>query len=218
MIRVDLLQESEKRYQGAVSYGFILVASVITIMLIVLGFDMYLLFQNGSLQNSVEWNSSAWDKMEPEYKDLSVLKGEMARIEKLLDEAIGWNRSRVDWSEFLVELAGIVPAEIQIQRFDMSDMLTYGELTDAKPNKNGSLKKGVMRAFRMSISGVSRGDGAEETAVAFVQNLREAPIAGSICANTTLQAMRKDRAATGSDVLQTRLFDVEAVGEERVVK
>ena len=49
MIRVDILEESEKRYQGPVSHFFILITSVTTIIVILIVLDVYLLFQNSFL-------------------------------------------------------------------------------------------------------------------------------------------------------------------------
>jgi hypothetical protein len=116
-LRVDLMQESEYRYQGPVSRKFAGAALGGFIGAVVLLWAAYAIEQELSLRKEIAQLSNDWNGIEARYKANKFKRLSYAACQSYQRELKPWADTRMDLADRLDELKQIVPPTIQLTRF-----------------------------------------------------------------------------------------------------
>lgn len=217
-LRVDFLQQAERRYQGPVSYGFLIVTAVVTVLAAVVLLIGYLWSQNSLLQHNLLLTRRIWQDAEPRYIQLQKAQADLGRCRKLVQELGGWNRSRANWGPLMLALQRMTPARVQLVRMEMRESLALSAAgkpaADAGQPGAEAVEPQPVRVFKINLSGQVAGEDAEQIVLDFIRELRMLTGAPEDLASVTLQSMQKDqREDTGQ-----RIFEIELAGTERALK
>jgi len=207
-MRIDLLKNSEKRYQGPVSGRFIGFLSIFSLLATVLLIASYVLFSMYLRKGQLEWARDSWDFLEPRYKNLIEIRKSTAEIENLLEELKGWSNSSLPASDLLSEFQLINPDTIQFLRLNLRDSIR--EPKGAPPEGE---KVAAYRICRLSISGLSHGNQSESAVIDLIADLRQIADTNTFFNTVTLNAMQKEEVSA-----TTRSFSISAEGSSREMK
>jgi hypothetical protein len=225
IIRVNLLRESEFRYQGAVSRGFLIRASSITVGILVGLFLITTIFQYKGLRQSVAWSKEHWEKIKPAYENVKAMQTELSRNRVVLNELKGWRHSRIEWAAPMEELRKIVPGSIQLIKFNVFGSMEVKKpaAADAKPAAKPENPGApppppppgqAIRKFTVSIEGRSEDKLADKVILQFVDDLRQGASFKPILDSVKLQGLRLE---TGRES-NGRVFNIEATTLPREMK
>lgn len=207
-MRIDLLKNSEKRYQGPVSGRFIGFLSIFSVLATVLLIASYALFAMYLRKGQLEWARDSWEFLEPRYKNLIEVRNSTAEIENLLEELKGWSKSSLPTSGLLNEFQLRNPDNIQFLRLNLRDNMREPKEAPAEGEKIAAY-----RVCRLGINGLSHGDQSESAVIDLIADLRRIGDTNSFFSTVTLNAMQKeDMSAT------TRSFSISAEGRNREMK
>ncbi len=221
MIRVNLLKENEFRYQGAVSRGFIVQISLITVGCMFILYLLATFIQYRSLQQSLAWSQERWNRIKPAYENVQAMKVEIGHNRLLLDELKGWQRSRVEWHEPLRELPRIAPAATQFTRLNI-----WGAVENPKPaaatSKKAALDKpktpeqtpAPTRKYLINFEGRADDKLADKVVLQFVDDLRQTTAFKPILESVKLQGLRLE---SGRETT-ARIFNIEAATYSKEIK
>ncbi len=156
IIRIDLLRESEKRYQGIVSIRFAVRAGIITALCIA-SLVVYSMFNSfTSLRSKLNDAKTEWDKMSGQYTEATNMAAKVKELQVVLQEVQRWNDTRISWADALAILQDYVPTNIQFTRIEVNDKFKL----PAVRTKESSFRK-----VDFFISGISHAKlQAEQTA------------------------------------------------------
>lgn len=206
--RIDLLKNSEKRYQGPVSGRFIGFLSIFLLLATVLLTASYALFTMYLRKGQLDWARDSWKFLEPRYNNLIEVRNSNSEIDDLLKELKGWNTSALPTTDLLEEFQRITPENIQFTRLNLRD-----DMREPKGAPPEGEKIAAYRICRVGISGLSHGSKSESAVIDFISDLHRAGDTDAFFSAVTLNAMQKeDMSAT------IRSFSISAEGKHRDLK
>lgn len=205
MIKIDLLQDAERRYQGAVSHRFIVVAVVLTLTMAVLGFNLYHGWRYFDARRERAWLTGNLSNLAPRQAQLTADETVSRRLRNVQAELDQWRAVRLDWNDLLLALAQAIPANMQLTQLEMRDDFKPGDDRAEKPPPPALIA-------RLDLSGRAHGAEAEPSIVELVDRLRQWSGAGQPYENVTLASMRRD---LRSEDQRVRLFGLNLAGQER---
>ena len=208
-IRIDLLRDSDRRYQGPVSKLFIMITSAVTVVIALVAMDMYYMFDVSLLERNIQTAQGVADEIQPRYKELGELQASSVKQSKVIDELEGWKNNRIAWHPILVEIRTLTPDTIQLIRVENRDLLL-----EEKIKKDGVNVKVPYQEFKLHVSGKAYGDDGESTVVNFVQAFSDSDVLRTSIKAATLQSVRRDQ----KDDTVSRLFDIDASGFKRILE
>ena len=115
--RVNLLKKSELRYQGAVSWGFILLCGIgIPVLLIFFGVGLSFVHR-ASIKSQLESSQALWENLDPRLE--AYKKGAMvlSTNQKIIELFQGWDTSRISFVKLLDEVQDNRPGECSVFTF-----------------------------------------------------------------------------------------------------
>lgn len=181
-IQVNLIRLSEQRSASLVSLKSMgLIAAIVVPLIAVLGLGwiyMGFLEARGALKLlEQEQEQTAQARRE------ALALGETLRVQReILDEVLGWHRSRVPWHEVLDGILPHVPATMQWRSLQM--------LQETAVAKDGQLE----RAHAVALIGRCQGPGAEQQVEALRRAWVSEPPMGPWVEQATVAAFAEDEA------------------------
>lgn len=162
-LRVDFLEENERRHLGPVSPKFLTFAVSFTIGgLAVLGLAV-LIWNQQSLHTRLNHAQQRWDQLAGERQAQEALRAWKSQADRLQAEVDGWAQSRLACHELGIRIANLADADWQALR------LSYRDTLSARARTGGDEKNPVLsRRFALTLTGRIRSEQA---------NLRSAKLA-----------------------------------------
>lgn len=211
MYAIDMLKESERRYEGPVSTRF-LVFTGIGAGLTALGLvAAYFLFVSLALRTSLERSQRTWQQLEPRYRELSALQQTLRDVERSAEEIEGWSRSGEQWSRKLLHLQRLMPPSIQLVRLEARDQIEL----PARPQPGQPMPDPIRRAHIYITGRITGAAGEDEITRLIDALLQPADPDAPRFRNAGLVAMQRDRREREAIV---NLFDVDISGYPREIK
>ncbi len=206
-IRIDLLDASERRHQGAISPRFIVrlvAATLALIFALVIGFALYSAQVN---RHALQQAETVWGDLRPRLEAARAIRKGVAETTLYLSELEGWRAARFSWKTALEGLQRSVPAEAQLIRMEALD-----DVAAARP-KSAEETPMPYRRIRMKLNGRAAGERPEDVVARLASALRGIGAPQSVFSSVTLAYIQ-------ADPLQASLntFELEATGEERPLK
>ena len=216
-LRVDLMRESEYRYQGPVSRKFATL-SVGGVVLAALLLWLAIMIQHGAALNRERAQlEGEWNNIEPRFKAIKQKRVGLVACQGMMKELKPWSDTRVDWAGRLDELNKMVPPSIQITHLSMRAEWVIIKLP-APPveDPNAPAKPAPpaipARRFYLSISGRAAGDAGGDDAVQMVNRLKNSGGYGSVFEIVKLQHLLRD---TQPNDIADRSFSIEGLAAPR---
>lgn len=220
MVRVNLLKESEYRYQGAVSSLFIVRTSMATLIAFSAVFVLMGVTRYRTARADLAACREIWRMREPMYNQVLAMKQDLATFKKQQQELAGWGLSRINWYDPLLELQAIVPPSLQLKRLNVRGEMELGRRVveaDAEggPAKAAAAATGITpsRQFFISLDGKALGKMAEDVVVQFVRTLDSSRKIKPLLQTIKLQSLQRDTSASGKEA--SRTFTIEATTRKR---
>ena len=180
--RVNLLKKNEIRYQGVVSWNFILLCGIGTPVLLALLSIGLCFIRSVSTKSELKSSHTLWENYEPR---LAVhKKGNQCLVtnQKILDLFEDWERSTVSFVTLLDDVQAVVPDAVQFTRMSI------------RSDESGSLYKteGELRLdYSMIIEGIAQGAQAENQVISFQKDLLTCKEVGAVFDSLKLASLRK---------------------------
>lgn len=205
-MRLDFLQDSEKRYQGPVSGRFLAIATTGTLLAALLMVSAHLFFRHRLTKREIASRRAAMERTRPRVDRVREMQAETGRLRQANTEKAGWGKTRIEWSEALRQLQGATPESVQLLQWDLRDELSAPRrASPAQPFE-------PRRVFRVRVTGLAEGEQADETVADLIQAMRRFSAGGApLFQDVKLLSIQADRTA-GRPVSR---FDLEATGRER---
>lgn len=217
-VRVNLLKETEYRYQGAVSSLFIIRTSMATIIAFVVVFGSLGVFKYRTSRQELAAYRNIWSMREPLYNQVLAMKQDLAVFKKQQQELAGWGVSRVNWQWPLLEVQAVMPPSIQLRRLnvrgevDMARRATPVERDEEGGPAPVSAGPVPSRQYYISLEGKASGKMAEDVVVQFVRTLGSAGTLKPLLQSIKLQSLQRDISSGGQG---SRSFTIEAASKKR---
>jgi len=207
IIRVDLLNPSERRHMGPVRLPFLVRMGVFTVVALALIGLAIAIFNGLECRRMIERGEATWQDLEPRYKKVQALQARIRTLRDYLDELRDWQAAQqsVAWLDLLQD---IVPENIQLTMLSFMD-----ELVVTRPKTEGGTVE-LSRKSRMAIQGRAGGPQSETAVSDLTRRLRELAAPHRLFETVTLTRMQSVPSA--SERMNT--FEINAVGVERRMK
>lgn len=215
-LRVNLLKESEYRYQGPVSMRFVMLICGSLLGAVVLLLAAVSIQQSLALRSNLRLAKQEWESIEARYNSVVEKQKELATHLSLLRELQTWHTNRPEWSRLLPALQDIAPESVQLTRLGMrSDWVYLKPPAPPEGAKSGDENKEAKnpplipaRKTTISAEGRARGELADETVVQFVRTWRDNAAFKPYFESVRLQRLQResDRGSGGGD---DRLFEIQ---------
>jgi hypothetical protein len=220
-LRVNLLRESELRYQGPISLRF-----AVTVVGLAFGFLLLLtltfaVYRQIAVSRDLKWCNAEWQKMEEHFKEIQKKEQDLASDQGLLKELDGWSEVRIEWRGVLESLQTVVPANVQLTRINMRGDWDFVKQPapaaaatplseDGQPIRPKELPAIPTRLFKMDIGGRASGQLADEDVVRFANAIKTQEELRKLFESVKLQHLtREQQAGAGEDA--DRVFEIEGV-------
>lgn len=206
---MDFLLDSEKRYQGAVSGRFIVLATSGTILAIGVLISLYLTMKYFYLKSEIQTLTARSDTLRPRAERVQRMQQQTGHLRRLQDELVGWGDGRPEWGRVLRQIQQATPENVQFLQMDIRDSLTA-------PRPPGEAVPKPRRTVRVRISGFVEDAQADAVVSGFIHALRliGPPGRGRDFSAVTLLNIQAE--TTGPR--PTSRFEIEATGPERLLK
>lgn len=217
-LRVDLMQEGEYRYQGAVSRRFagMAVAGLVTGMLLV--WAAVVVDHHKAVRRELRNLEAEWSTIEGHYKRAQQKRADYAWSLGLQKELAPWVSNRVDWASRLDELNGLVARNIQLTRLNLRSEWSLIKPPPPPPPADAAETPPPpppgqpAQRFTLGIAGRAAGEAGSDAAVALVRQLKDSPGYAAVFENIRLQnLLREER----TDDLADRSFSIDGAGLSR---
>jgi Tfp pilus assembly protein PilN len=218
-LRVNLIRSEERRYQGPVSKRFILLSlggALAAGLFIWAGVGWT---QRAETQKELTALESEWALIQPRYNLAKAKAAQIGQIEEVEKELKLWGATRLQSDKMLEEFASTVPENIQIVRLSIfSEWSVVRPPAPPPPPENTETRPkppppGIpARKSAMSISGRAAGDDGSDAVVKMVQDLKAAPVLGSVLETIKLNNLLRD---VQPDDQSDRSFTIDAPGKLR---
>ena len=211
-LRVNLMRESEYRYQGPVSRKFVLRASIITAATAVFLLLTVSVHQQISLSRNLKTTREDWQSIEKRFKEATVLRDKLTAHQTILNELGKWEKSRPNWTRALENLQGIVPSTIQLTKLSVRGEWQFIQ-PPARPPKEGDTTEQKpppmvpARRITLNLEGKASGELADETVIQFVKTIRESAELNPMLESVKLQRLLRE--ASMVDVQADRVFEIQ---------
>lgn len=216
-VSIDLLKPQEFRRQGAVSGAFIVRVSVSSVVAFALVFGLLGLMRFRIARQDLIYCRDTWKMREPLYNQILSMKQDLATMKKLQQELNGWNASRINWGDPLLEIQRIVPAAMQLRQLNLRGELDFKQGGSGGEGEPASPPQPVRRFFLL-IEGKATGDRAETMVLQFVRALGEASTFKTFLESKKLQSLQRDASSAQTGGGQgDRAFIVEAITARRLM-
>ncbi len=208
IIRIDLLDPSERRYMGPVSGRFAKRISVFTIIALGLIGAVSGLYSGLECRQALQRGHVRWKELEPRFEATQRLKRRHSELGKYLEEIQSWKGTRLVAHTLLEDIQERVPPSIQFTRLEIRD-----EISAPRPKTTDEVVV-PFRLLRVRINGRATGDRSEEIVARFINHLREMGVGNPLFRNVTLLAIQAETSPVGS----SSTFEIDATGAERPMK
>lgn len=219
-LRVNLIQPTELRYQGAVSRSFLLRATLITLASLAGIAAMLFILQMNATRQTLTRSRERWLQIEPVFKNIQAMQEELVHDRALQKELGGWSRSRLDWYLPLLEIQRLVPSNIQLIRMNVWSSLALDKSKKLPAKAAAEPEIMPVRTFKVGIDGRAVGEAGNEAVVQFVSTIKEAGWLSNVFETVNLQGVRREveRSSKTEGAIPSWEFSIEAMCAPRVMK
>ncbi|MDF7823651.1 hypothetical protein P4B35_06460 [Pontiellaceae bacterium B12227] len=194
--RVNLLKKNELRYQGAVSWNFILLCGIGTpVLLILLGIGLCFV-QNISIKTQLKSSHALWENLEPQLESHKKRSHALATNQKILDLFEGWEASKASFVMLMEDVQDVVPESVQFSRMS----IRTGE---SRPFYKNAAE--LQLDYSLIIDGIAQGTQAENLVIGFQKDLIACKEVGSMFDSLKLASLRKKTNAKGENIREFSL-------------
>ena len=205
---IDLLKESERRYEGPVSTRFLLVTGAGFGLSVIALVVAYFIFQGMIIRAQLERYRASWEQMEPRYIEITALRDMVQEAERIRQELEGWVRSGESWHRILLHIQREIPPSIQLVRLDGRDPVE----APTRPQR-GEATPDPVRRTQILLSGRVVGAGGEGQVTRFIRALLDTDDEKAPSFRTaSLVSMQRDRREPDRMV---NIFDIDITGHPR---
>ena len=204
--RVNLLKKNELRYQGVVSFNFILLCGIGTPVLLIL-FAIGLYFVHTlSIKSELKSSHALWAGMEPRLEAHKKENLGWVTNRKILDLFEGWKASKVSFVTLLDEVQEVVPDTVQFTRMSV-------RTGESRPLYKTA--KELQLDYSMIIEGNAQGAQAENQVIDFQKDLLACKEIGVAFDSLKLASLRKSTDAQGASMREFRLIGESQEGDAK---
>jgi hypothetical protein len=118
-LRVDLLLDGERRYQGPVSTRFAIRVGLMVAAGMLGMLALFLVNTFVGVRREYVKTKERWDEVNPKYRAILEIQRRQVAIHAMSGELVRWERSRLGWSGLLLDLQKVVPASVQLTRLSV---------------------------------------------------------------------------------------------------
>jgi hypothetical protein len=217
-LRVDLLRDSERRYQGPVSVRFAVATAGLTVGAILFLAGAILVYRQISLSSDLKWARREWEKIKPRHEEILRTEKEVAADQAFLTELDAWAQTRINWNEVLGEFQKTVPSNVQLTRLEVRgdwEFLKAASPPPAESEAEDAKKKPEpppipMRMFKMEVGGRASGQLADEDVVRFANEIKTSEGLKHLFDSVKLQHLTKAAPTPGTQEAD-RVFEIEGI-------
>lgn len=219
MLRINLLLDTERRYQGMVSRRFVLQAVGGLLAAAAVLWIVQLIYDDARDRQSLKTAREQWAQKEPAYKKMSDMEAGIHLMQSHGAELDIWASTRFDLASFVDFLQREVPSTIQIVRFTYEDDFN---VPSSKPGEDAPKNPGLGRIFKARVAGQAFGPDARQQVECLIARLEayqaatNGPPALEYARLVSIQSPSA-RSDGGQGTEEGRAFDVEMGGKWRVV-
>jgi hypothetical protein len=241
-LRVNLLKDAEKRYQGPVSIRFLLRTGGIGVGALLLIYAVLAIQGQYMLRRNLKAAQEEWTRIGPRYEEITKRQAVLNSYKTLLDELNQWGATNADAQlhRMLLQLQKQIPPSVQLLKVDVSSDWVFvkpeppkpppkpakGEKKPKEKPKEGEKKpeKPVVkdlgavpgREVRLLIAGRVTGELADEVVVQFTKTLHNSPGYAIMFDTMELQKLyREDTSRTGGG--NWRQFEILGTAKPRMM-
>ncbi len=216
-LRVDLMRETEFRYQGPVSKKFAGGAVGGFVGAVVLLWLAFAIEQEFTLRRDMARLNTDWQNIEGRYKAIKEKRANYAMCLAYQKELQPWGKTRANWADQFDELAQMIPPTIQLTRLSVR---TDWEIikppptpvTDPNAPTPPQPPGQPARRYWLSIQGRAAGEAGGDDAVQMVKNIKSSRNFSAVFETIRLQHMLRDTQPTDK---ADRSFSIEGQAEPR---
>ncbi len=203
-LRVDFLEENERRHLGPVSPKFLTFALSFTIGgLAVLGL-IVLIWNQHSLHSRLKLAQQRWDQLAGDRLAQEALRAWKSQADRLQAEVDGWTQSRLACHDLGIRIARLADADWQALRLSYRDTLSVRTKLGGNDNNPA-----LSRRFALTLTGRIRSEQANLRSAKLAEDLG-APLDGrTLFANPPVSQLSQQ-----NDQYQA---EIRGTGLERVV-
>lgn len=194
--RVNLLNKSEQRYQGAVSRSFIFIIAVIAPVIVIATLSSAKLIQYSASKSELDTSRTLWEDLEPKLDFYALETRGLKMNRSALDLFSGWQNSKASLSVVLDEVQSVVPENVQFTRLTIRSDNSKDLFSNASE---------LQHNFTLIIDGKSHGALAENHVIGLQKGLLNCERVGSLVDVINLASLRKLPGIDGNNLREFRL-------------
>ncbi len=192
-LHVNLILDSERRSGSDVSMKFVLHTTLIVLgALLAMGLAGLVMGARGARLAYAAVQSQQKD-IEPVYESVVKTRGDLTRLQALVNLLEGWRTNRLSHSGCLRALQLSVPANIQLTRLTMQN---HVEGAGSEPHRNGGVY----------LRGRAAGQGADADVRLLHTALKSRPPFDGVMEEVAIKRFAADAEQSGEDI---RIFEME---------
>ena len=192
-LHVNLILDDERRSGSDVSMKFVLrTAPIVLGLLLAMGLAGLVMGARGARREYAAVQSQQKD-IEPVYESVVKTRGDLTRLQSLVNLLEGWRTNRLSHSGCLRALQLSVPANIQLTRLTLQNHL---DGAGADPHRNGGVY----------LRGRAAGQGADADVRRLQSGLKSQPPLDGIMEDVVIKRFAADAEQSGEDI---RIFEME---------
>lgn len=169
-LRVDLIQETERRSATPVSVAFIIRISAFTLLAFAILGILLAINSISKNKRDLQYTESELTRIEPKYNAYVTLTNSLTHQRAILAECQGWERSRVEWHKAMLAFQSLVPERIQIREVRVNHEL--------KPDG-----RKTQRVFTLTLKGRATTSQADSDVAKLKNDLAQTEIFASVLVN-----------------------------------
>jgi hypothetical protein len=231
-LRVDLLKDTERRYQGPVSMRFMIRAGGVTLALVLFVFGGLAIQRQVMLRYRLKSATEEWARLGPRYEEITKRQAVVSSYKGLLDELNGWGMTNSHWYDMLLELQKTVPPNVQLSKLNVDGGWEFikPEKKKEPPKKEGAkleekpaAKEVIVqvtpaRSIRLSIGGRVQGELADEIVVQFTKSLEKSKGFDTYFDTMELEKLfRVEEGGRESSGIAWRQFEIQGLSKARPI-
>lgn len=196
--KIDFLERNERRFQGAVSRRFIVLASIGTPLLLLAVLIALQLMHARLVKSNLEVSRQILKELQPRLSTYNKEKAQLETVRKVVGLYDNWSASGASLDELMVDVQDAVPANIQLSRLDF-------ELRNGGSRIYQSAEE-LVSTPSMILHGFAHGQRGESEVISLHKKMMESQLVETMFEEVRLAAMRKRK---GRDEARIREFTLQ---------
>lgn len=207
-LHLNLLADSEIRSGSNISRKFIIGLIASAVPLVLLSIILFLVFAQRQAHQDLAAVQDEQRQLDPVYKTVLELKGQLAKSELMAEEIDGWRSSRINWYSVLTELQKLIPPNAQLTHLTINERI---ESEDGRP----------ARKLLLIMKGKVAGRSAREDIQALDRRMKENKTFSALMSDVDVRLLGGSENAKEPDVCMfdaTCVFKSRKIGERKPMR